>query len=189
VATKGNRLGRYNVYDGAAVKIDFKLDRNGFKKIALGPEVHHACHDVVERYAKPTAEVLAEPFRNTGDYARSFRIENTTTVKGPDRWPMLRTAVRLVNISDHALAVEVGGKNPRTGEATPAHHVLRNTLLRLIATGVVTARKLPRARGEKRALSPQRALRRLGRNGVSLGDLNTAAPRRPVPFKAPTRRA
>lgn len=135
----GNRLGRFTAYHGVFVKIDFKLDRKGVERIAVGRELGHACRSVVLNLAKPHAEGLAEGFRDTGDYARSFRVENTTDVLGPKRWPMRRVAVRLVNISDHAVIVEVGyKKNNRP------HYVLRRTLQHLAAIRAVSLRRLPR---------------------------------------------
>lgn len=140
------RLGRHTVYRGLHVKADFKLDRDGFRKIALSAPVRKAVHNIVRYHARPQAEALAAEFSDSGTYMRSFKIHDTEVVAGPKQWPMLRASAQLYNDAKHpgdaqsyATAVEVGNHlNPN------GHHVLGKTLEHLVALGIVTM--TPKAR-------------------------------------------
>lgn len=123
------RIGRNRVYTGRHVRVDFQLNRRGIQEIANGPEIRRALEDVVVHIAKPIAMAMAAEFVQSGEYERSFRVENTSVVAGPKRWPMLRASCRLVNISDHAVLVEKGRKGQH------AHHILSKTVNHLVAIG------------------------------------------------------
>lgn len=134
-------LGRETVYRGVHVKADFKLDRDGFRKIALSRKVRKAVHDVVKDHAKPIAEGLAGTFSETGRYRDSFKIHDTQVVAGPPTWKMLRASAQLYNSAkkpgakqSYALVVEVGDQKHT------AHHVLAKTLAQMVASGIVTMR-------------------------------------------------
>ena len=127
-------IGRDTVYHGVHIKIDFELNRSGIREIANGPEIVRVLESIIANLGKPVAEGLSAEFIHSGDYERSFRVENTHTVAGPPEWPMRRASCRLVNISDHAVIVEVGTKN------SPAHHIMRKTLEHLVAIGAVSRR-------------------------------------------------
>lgn len=128
------QIGRKRVYTGRHVNVDFKLNRAGIQAIANGPEIRRSLEDVVAHIAKPIAVALAAQFVESGEYERSFRVQNIHIIAGPRRWPMLRASCRLVNISDHAILVEKGRKGQH------AHHILSKTIEHMIAIGVVTSR-------------------------------------------------
>lgn len=134
-------IGRQTVYRGLHVKAEFELNRSGIRDIALNTELRAAVHEIAENHAKPIAELLAADFSDTGTYARSFHVEDTTEVAGPPQFRMRRAAARLVNDATHpgqkesyALVVEVGDAR------FEGHHVLTRTLDQLVALGIVTMR-------------------------------------------------
>jgi hypothetical protein len=110
--------------------VRFVLNRKGIAACAVGPELKQAVHDIAEHRAKPFAEAISEQFRDTGEYAESFTVNDTVTAEITRRWPMLRAAAELANTSGHALIVEVG--TAATNGA--GHRVLRKTLQHLDAT-------------------------------------------------------
>lgn len=109
--------------------VRFVLNRKGIAACAVGPELKQAVHDIAEHRAKPFAEAISEQFRDTGEYAESFEVNDTFTHE-IGKPPMLRVAAELANTSGHALIVEVG----TAATNGVGHRVLRNTLEHLDAT-------------------------------------------------------
>lgn len=112
----GPYRGRYVSYTG------YDHSKSGTAACAVGPEIRHAVSDVVER-AIGYAQLIAP--NDSTEYQRSF---DTDVVIVPDisfrvrGEPMARWSGRVVNHSEHAILVEVGGK------ATPDYRVMRRTL-------------------------------------------------------------
>lgn len=128
-------VGRNRIYTGTHVIVEFELNRSGIRAIANGPELVRSLESIVANVARPIAEGYAARDIETGDYERSFRVENThDTLPRTGPWPMRRAACRLVNISDHAIYVEIGSKH------NEAHHVLRRTLEFMASIGTVHLR-------------------------------------------------
>lgn len=118
------------VYRSPNVVVRFKLDRDGIRKIALGPELRSACHDVVESKALPYAIGISpvSDRRRAQHYIFSFQVHDVLTgMLAPENIghpPMLRVGARLINTAPHAAAVEWGtAKNGGRG-----HRVLGRTL-------------------------------------------------------------
>lgn len=140
------QLGKHTVYRTPTVHAEFKLDRDGWRKIALSAPIRKIVHDVAEHHARPIAERLAAEFTDTGNYLRSFHVNDTQIVAGPPQWKMLRAAAQLYNNAtnpgddqSYAHAVEVGNYiNPN------GHHVFSKTLMELVATGA--AHMTPKAK-------------------------------------------
>lgn len=120
------------VYRGVHVVARFKLDRDGIRKLAVGPALRHAVHSLAEHKAKPYAVGQASKFADSGHYASSFKLDDgfVTISDLSGRYPMRRVMTALVNEAVYAAVVEVGGKDPRQ----PARHVLLKTLEFLAAT-------------------------------------------------------
>jgi hypothetical protein len=104
------------VYRSRTMVVFFDMDRQGIRRIAVGPELRAACLAVVNA-ARPYAESISPV--ETGQYARSFSIAMGHT------WvaAMRRVAARLVNTDPAAAAIEFG-----TSHGGPAHRVLQRTL-------------------------------------------------------------
>lgn len=100
---------------------EYKRSRAGFLQIANSPELHTALAEVAEK-AKTAAEVLAQDFRKTGNYADNFEVVPLSVI-WEGRFSGPRAAVRLENTSDHAAAVEWGNKHDQH-----PHRVLGRTL-------------------------------------------------------------
>lgn len=116
------------VYPGRSVRAYYKPDRRSIARCAVGPELHHAVHDVVENVAKPFAIGISP--RDTGAYAKSFEISTTYVAYGfPDL--MTRVAARLYNTDEAAAAIEYGRK---TSKGQKGAHVLLKTLEMLTFT-------------------------------------------------------
>lgn len=116
------RKGRI-IYRSPNMIVRFKLDRGGIRKCAVGPELRASCHEFVTTVALPYAMRIAPRSRRVADpekphYQDSFRVQDVITGKGPEEIvgdpPMRRVGTRLLNVSPHAIIVEVG-PGPRRG--------------------------------------------------------------------------
>lgn len=104
----------------------YRPNSAGFRAIANGPEVRRALAEVAGK-GKAFAESVSQEFRDTGEYAQSFAVRETT-VEWAGSHPGPRAAVELANTAGHAAAVEYGYEG-RSGEpSTSAHRVLGRTL-------------------------------------------------------------
>lgn len=114
-------VGRHRVYTGVNVRADFRLERRDIAKLAQSTAMRNIVVGIARNVAMPYAKSISEHLRETGDYSRSFRtVSNHVSV--PPEWPMRRVVGRLLNISDHAIFVEVGKHDQG------AHHIMRKTL-------------------------------------------------------------
>lgn len=95
---------KVKAYHGRFVRIDFELDRDGIRKLAVGKELREATTAVVRRRALPYA-VSISPYDSESKgphYRDSFRIkQGYVTIAG-----LRRVATRLHNVSDHSTIVE-----------------------------------------------------------------------------------
>jgi len=119
--------------------VELEMNRRGIAQIAVGDELRDACRAVVVERALPFA-VKKSPRDKTRVYVESWRVSPGFTVIAG----MRRVAVKLVNIADHAAAVEWG----RGGKAG----VLAQTLAHLHGTTVEEMR----ASRRRRAFDPGR---------------------------------
>lgn len=99
----------------------YEADHDGLNEIARSPAMRAALAAVATK-AKGIAEGLSADFADTGDYARSFKVE-AETIEWRGEYPGRRAAAYLVNDSDHAVAVEWGNSKDHK-----PHHVLGRTL-------------------------------------------------------------
>ena len=89
------------------VRVRYERDEAGVQALLLSDGMAGLAVHVASR-AKRHAEGLSRPFRETGDYARSFKVVPVGIVK---RGRMAaRMGAILVNESSHAANVEWGGK-------------------------------------------------------------------------------
>lgn len=104
----------------------FRPNWKGWAAMANGPEARAIVRAEAER-AMAIAKGLAAEFTDLTDddkkhYIDSFSIEETTV--GPEEhFKRPRAAARLVNDSDHAVAIEFGNKHVKR-----PHRTLRKTL-------------------------------------------------------------
>jgi hypothetical protein len=101
--------------------VNFKPNHEGFKALAVSPEVSRVLLEVAEK-GKAIAEGLAQPFRESGNYADSFNARlDVTQLK--TRFGTHAAAMGVLeNTSRHAAAVEWGNKHD-----SKAHHVISRT--------------------------------------------------------------
>ena len=98
-------------------RVTFKANRAGITALATGPKARAAVTAVAEK-GKGIAQGLSEEFRQSGHYADSFQVHETTVrING-----LPRAAARLENTADYATVVEIGRKGKE------GHHVLSRTL-------------------------------------------------------------
>ena len=89
------------------VRVRYVPDHKGMAQLFLSDGMEGLAVHVASR-AKRHAEGLSRPFRETGDYARSFKVVAVGIVK---RGRMAaRMGAILINESSHAANVEWGGK-------------------------------------------------------------------------------
>lgn len=115
---------RVRVHTGTQLTVDFEMDRRGIRKIAMGLPLAEATRSAVVHRAMPYA-IQISPRGETLDYVSSWRAQDTQIVING----MRRVATKLVNVSDHAAAVE-WGRGGRAG-------VLRRTLAHLNSTSPI----------------------------------------------------
>lgn len=99
----------------------YKARSAGFKEIAVGPEVAAAVISIAAK-GLAVAQGLAQPFRETGDYADSFNVHADIVPLRTRFGSHMVAAGVLENTSEHAAAVEWGNKDD-----SKAHHVLERT--------------------------------------------------------------
>jgi hypothetical protein len=117
-------MGRRPVFRSRRIHVDFELDRQGIAEIAVGPELRNACHDVVAHKALPYAiSISPRSLAEHQHYQDSFIVQDLLVFGIPPEHPMTRVGTRLLNVVDHAAAVEWGNRRTPRG-----HHILRETL-------------------------------------------------------------
>lgn len=146
------RSRRVTAYASPRLIVEFEMDRRGISRIAVGGELRDACRSTVVHRAMPFA-IQNSPRGDTLEYVSSWRAQDTYAVIAG----MRRVATKLINVSDHAAAVEWG----RGGSA----RVLGKTLAHLNATSPMGLARAARAakwnpdlhpRGERGRFSPRR---------------------------------
>lgn len=102
---------------------NYKPNDAGLRALLLGPEVRSVLRAQATK-AMAVAQADAASFADTGQYAASFQVtDTTTTIRG---FP--RAAARLENTSDHAAAVEWGYHGRQGSASTSAHRTLGRAL-------------------------------------------------------------
>lgn len=112
--------------------VEFEMDRRGMAEVARGKELRLAVKTIAVR-GKAYAESIAP--EETGNYRKSFHVNiGQILVNG-----MRRVSAILANTDPAAIPIEVGTA-PRTknGRGTPAHRILRQTLVFLGGRGALT---------------------------------------------------
>lgn len=132
---------RVTVYTGRHLIAQFELDRSGIAKIAVSEPLQHAVRAAVVERAMPYA-VSISPRGDTLDYVSSWRAADGYTVIAG----MRRAACKLVNISDHAAAVE-WGRGGKQG-------ILRRTLAHLNSTSPIGLQQAARKARAKETFNP-----------------------------------
>lgn len=131
---------RETVHHTPRLKVEFEMDRRGISRIALSDPLRDACHSVVVQRAMPFA-IQKSPRGKTLEYVSSWRVSDGHTVIAG----MRRVAAKLINVSDHAAAVEFVNKRGNGH----GHGVLRQTLAHLNATSPEGIAKAERAAKRK----------------------------------------
>lgn len=120
---------RVMAYFGKTIVIEFEFDRDGWRKIAISPELRRATTAVVRDRALPYAKSIS-PYdkrnRTRPHYRDSFIITQGFDIINELR----RVATRLFNISDHATEVEFLNSGKTGGP-------LRRTISYLIHESVI----------------------------------------------------
>lgn len=166
---------RVTVHSSPSLIVEFELDRRGISRIAVGSELGDACHSAVVNRAMPFA-IRNSPRGDTLDYVSSWRASDGFAVIAG----MRRVATKLINVSEHAAAVEWVSKRGRGH----GHRVLGRTLAHLNATspqGLARAARAakwdpdlhPRGTGGRFAPKPmsKSQRRRQRRAAASMADL------------------
>ncbi len=135
----GNR--RETVYRSPRLHVEFEMNRRGIARVAVGQDLRDACHSAVVQRAMPYA-IQISPRGQTLEYVSSWRAADGYTVIAG----MRRAACKLINVSDHAAAVEWG----RGG----AQGVLRRTLAHLNATSPIALEEAARKARARAAWNP-----------------------------------
>lgn len=123
-------VGRHRVYTGVRVKAEFRLERRDISKLAKSTHMRNTVVGIGRKRAMAYAKTIAKDIHKTGDYNRKWRVVSRYVTYPPDRWPMRRISARLLNLSTHALLVEVGNGRARSH----GHRVFGRTLLHLEKT-------------------------------------------------------
>lgn len=125
-------VGRHRVYTGVHVRADFKLDRREISKLAKSTRMRNLVLKIGRDRALAYAKSISKDIHRTGDYNRRWRVVSRYVTKSAKdgRYPMRRISARLLNLSEHAMLVEVGNG----GKKSHGHRVFRRTLLHLEKT-------------------------------------------------------
>lgn len=135
----------YTVYASPRLVVRFKTDREGMADLAVGDDLRDTTKAVVERRAIPYA-ISISPVGDTKQYVSSWKSSETHVVIAGLR----RVACKLVNISDHAAAVEWVNKRGNGH----GYGVLRRTIAHLNSTSPIGIERAARKARAKETWNP-----------------------------------
>lgn len=131
---------RETVYASPTLVAQFELNRRGIARIAVNQELRDATRSLVVNYAMPFA-ISISPHGDTLEYVSSWRAADGFAVVAG----MRRAACKLINVSDHAAAVE--WVSPRG--FGHGYQVLGRTLAHLNSTSPIALARAARAARRK----------------------------------------
>ncbi len=132
---------RETVYRSPRLHVEFEMNRRGIARVAVGQDLRDSCRSAVVQRAMPYA-IQISPRGETLEYVSSWRAADGHTVIAG----MRRVACKLINVSDHAAAVEWG----RGG----ARGVLSRTLAHLNSTSPIGLEQAARKARAKASWNP-----------------------------------